>query len=80
MPIHNGTFDLGLYAWNAPFERIQALAVKANVLLATPPMGAPLNLLDPVGNTPWRQSLKGNWISVFSFKKQIPGRFLQDLL
>ena len=39
LPVHNGTFDLAMHAWNEPFERIQALAQARDVKLATPVMG-----------------------------------------
>ncbi|MCH3705293.1 MBL fold metallo-hydrolase, partial [Campylobacter coli] len=28
LPIHNGTFDLAMHAWQEPFERIAALAAE----------------------------------------------------
>ncbi|WP_293234999.1 MBL fold metallo-hydrolase [Paludibacterium sp.] len=39
LPIHNGTFDLALHAWDAPFEQISALAAARAVPLSTPLMG-----------------------------------------
>lgn len=44
MPIHNGTFDLAMHAWNEPFERISALAEQRGQALATPEIGQQLNL------------------------------------
>ena len=35
LPIHNGTFDLALHAWQQPFERITALAAAKRVPVAT---------------------------------------------
>src|SRR5471032_1782638 len=36
LPIHNGTFDLALHAWNEPFDRIAALAAERRLPVATP--------------------------------------------
>ena len=58
MPIHNGTFDLGLHAWNEPFERIVALAKAQGVPLSTPEMGQPTSLLEPAGGTAWWQAVE----------------------
>ena len=44
LPIHNGTFDLALHAWQQPFERITALAAAKNVPVATPMMGEALDM------------------------------------
>ena len=53
MPVHNGTFDLGLHAWREPFDRIAALAQERGVALATPEMGAALDLKLPQAGTHW---------------------------
>ncbi|MES2018690.1 MAG: MBL fold metallo-hydrolase [Pseudomonadota bacterium] len=53
MPVHNGTFDLGLHAWREPFDRIAMLAEQRGVPLATPEMGAPLDLNRPVAGGHW---------------------------
>jgi L-ascorbate metabolism protein UlaG (beta-lactamase superfamily) len=53
LPVHNGTFDLALHAWDEPFERIQALAQARNVQLATPVMGERLSLSAPQQGSPW---------------------------
>jgi L-ascorbate metabolism protein UlaG (beta-lactamase superfamily) len=53
MPVHNGTFDLGLHAWREPFDRIAALARQRGVPLATPEMGAALDLKQPQAGTHW---------------------------
>ena len=55
LPIHNGTFDLALHAWNDPFERIVALAQQNNLAISTPQMGELLNLEEPnIENYWWR--------------------------
>jgi L-ascorbate metabolism protein UlaG (beta-lactamase superfamily) len=55
LPVHNGTFDLALHAWDDPFERIVALAQQNNLAISTPQMGELLNLNEPnVENYWWR--------------------------
>jgi L-ascorbate metabolism protein UlaG (beta-lactamase superfamily) len=55
LPVHNGTFDLGLHRWQDPFERIAALAQAKGVPLATPEMGEAVDLLRPhTGRAWWR--------------------------
>lgn len=55
MPVHNGTFDLALHAWDDPFERIVGLAHENNLAISTPQMGQILNLNEPnVENYWWR--------------------------
>lgn len=53
MPVHNGTFDLGLQAWREPFDRIAALAEQRGVPLAIPGMGQMLNLKQPETGRRW---------------------------
>lgn len=61
LPIHNGTFDLAMHAWHAPFDTISALAEEAGVSLTTPRMGerVDMNQLNP-GHRWWRESLNGD--------------------
>jgi len=57
VPVHNGTFDLGLHRWQEPFDRILALAAAQGVAMATPEMGEALNLKQPhAGRTWWRDA------------------------
>lgn len=58
LPVHNGTFDLGLHHWQAPFERIAALAQQQGVSVATPQMGEAVNLKQPHAGQPWWRGLK----------------------
>lgn len=53
LPVHNGTFDLAMHAWNEPFERIQALARARDVKLATPVMGERVALEAPRTGRAW---------------------------
>jgi L-ascorbate metabolism protein UlaG (beta-lactamase superfamily) len=58
MPVHNGTFDLGLHAWREPFDRIAALAAQRGVQMTTPEMGAPLDLKQPQAGTQWWRTVE----------------------
>ena len=58
LPVHNGTFDLGLHRWQEPFERIAALAAEKQVALTTPGMGEPLDLRQPHAGHAWWKNLK----------------------
>ena len=53
LPIHNGTFDLAMHAWNEPFERIVALAKAAGVPVATPQMGELVSISSPHAGHAW---------------------------
>lgn len=55
MPIHNGTFDLALHAWNEPFDRISQLAGQRGQTLATPEIGQQLNLKQVPATGKWWQ-------------------------
>ncbi|MES2297489.1 MAG: MBL fold metallo-hydrolase [Pseudomonadota bacterium] len=59
MPIHNGTFDLGLHVWHEPFDRIAALAKARGVPLATPEMGQALSLTAPQAGEHWWLKVDG---------------------
>ena len=58
LPIHNGTFDLALHAWQQPFERITALAAAKNVPVATPMMGEALDMQAPQAGTRWWETVE----------------------
>jgi L-ascorbate metabolism protein UlaG (beta-lactamase superfamily) len=58
LPVHNGTFDLGLHPWREPFDRIAALAQERGVSMTTPEMGEPLDLKKPHAGTYWWRALK----------------------
>jgi L-ascorbate metabolism protein UlaG (beta-lactamase superfamily) len=57
LPIHNGTFDLAMHAWDDPFERVSALAAQRGVALATPRMGEVVDLAAPAPTSAWWRSL-----------------------
>lgn len=58
VPVHNGTFDLGLHRWQEPFERISALAEGRGVRMATPEMGEALDLAQPQPGRRWWRGLE----------------------
>jgi len=58
VPVHNGTFDLSLHRWQEPFERITALTEARGVPMATPEIGAPLDLLQPQPGKRWWRGLE----------------------
>lgn len=58
LPVHNGTFDLGLHRWQEPFKRIAALAQQQGVSVATPQMGEAVNLKRPHAGEHWWRGLK----------------------
>ncbi|MBE1162207.1 MBL fold metallo-hydrolase [Dyella acidiphila] len=72
MPIHNGTFDLAMHAWQEPFERVLSLAALHDIPLATPRMGERLNLAAPqAGERWWRKAdalRQASWESALSLK------------
>ncbi len=56
LPIHNGTFDLALHAWYAPFEQVLEWAEHEGVPVATPKMGERVDLRLPrTGERWWRE-------------------------
>lgn len=57
MPVHNGTFDLGMHRWQEPFDRINALAKEKGVTLATPQMGEQLDVRAPKPAQAWWRSV-----------------------
>jgi L-ascorbate metabolism protein UlaG (beta-lactamase superfamily) len=72
MPLHNGTFDLAMHAWQEPFERVLALAAERVIPLATPRMGERLDLTAPhAGERWWREAeavAHVQWESALSLK------------
>lgn len=53
MPVHNGTFNLAFHRWDAPMERISALAQKNDVELVMPQMGERVRLGESRHWMPW---------------------------
>ena len=61
LPIHNGTFDLAMHAWNEPFERVLALGDARGVNVATPIMGERIDINAPHAGERWWRSV--GWTS-----------------
>ena len=53
LPIHWGTFDLALHAWDEPPETLLSLAEKTGARVITPPLGRPVEPALVEGPTPW---------------------------
>ncbi|MET0293012.1 MAG: MBL fold metallo-hydrolase [Steroidobacteraceae bacterium] len=53
LPIHNGTFDLAMHAWDDPFERVSKLAAELGIALSTPRMGERVDLTAPQPTQAW---------------------------
>jgi L-ascorbate metabolism protein UlaG (beta-lactamase superfamily) len=57
LPIHWGTFDLGLHAWDEPAETLLTLAGPAGARVLTPMLGRPFEPSQVEGPTPWWRAL-----------------------
>lgn len=53
LPIHNGTFDLAMHAWDEPFERVSALAAQRGLSVLTPRIGERVDLSAPTLTHEW---------------------------
>ncbi|MEN9797788.1 MAG: hypothetical protein RL653_1484 [Pseudomonadota bacterium] len=53
LPIHWGTFNLALHAWDEPLETLTRLAAPGRVTLLTPRLGMPVEPLAPPPVDPW---------------------------
>jgi L-ascorbate metabolism protein UlaG (beta-lactamase superfamily) len=53
MPVHNGTFALGMHHWQEPLDRIHALAKEKGIAITTPRMGEQLDLRRPAPTLAW---------------------------
>ncbi|WP_263355831.1 MBL fold metallo-hydrolase [Acidicapsa ligni] len=60
LPIHNGTFDLAMHAWQEPLERITAVAVGRGVRVTTPRMGEGVRVMDVVAGDSWWVGVDGD--------------------
>jgi len=58
LPIHNGTFDLAMHAWDDPFERVSAAAAARGVPLSTPRMGERVDLAAPGPTQAWWREMR----------------------
>ncbi len=53
LPIHWGTFDLGLHPWDEPAETLLALAEASGTRLLTPRLGRPFDPAQAEAPSPW---------------------------
>lgn len=56
-PVHWGTFDLALHAWDEPAETLLALAEASGARVITPLLGRPTEPQRLAGPTPWWRAL-----------------------
>ena len=53
LPIHWGTFDLGLHPWDEPAETLLGLAAASGARVLTPRLGRPFEPDHVEGVDPW---------------------------
>ncbi len=58
LPVHWGTFNLALHAWDEPAERLQVEAERTKVRVLTPRLGESVEPLRQETLTPWWRALK----------------------
>lgn len=58
LPIHWGTFNLALHAWNDPAERLVELAKTKSFPLLTPRLGAPIEVKPSPDTRAWWREVK----------------------
>lgn len=59
LPVHWGTFSLGLHAWDAPGEELLELAPSYGAAMVTPRLGAAFEPDRAEGPTPWWREVPG---------------------
>jgi L-ascorbate metabolism protein UlaG (beta-lactamase superfamily) len=57
LPVHWGTFDLALHAWDEPAETLLTLAEASKARVLTPLLGRPFEPAQVEGPTPWWRTL-----------------------
>lgn len=57
LPMHWGTFDLGLHPWAEPAEQLYTLAAGREVRYLTPRLGRPFELAHAEAPTPWWRAI-----------------------
>ncbi len=59
VPVHNGTFDLSMHAWDDPLKQITQLAEKHGVSIRTPVFGERLDIRSPAPTGAWWATVPG---------------------
>ena len=59
LPVHWGTFDLALHAWEEPAETLLSLAAGAGARVLTPTLGRPFEPAQVEGPDPWWRGVEG---------------------
>jgi L-ascorbate metabolism protein UlaG (beta-lactamase superfamily) len=57
LPIHWGTFNLGIHAWDEPIQRATMAATDKKVDMLTPKPGETVDINAPYTNTPWWETI-----------------------
>lgn len=57
LPVHWGTFDLALHAWDEPAETLLSLAKSSGARVLTPLLGRPFEPAHAEGPSPWWRSV-----------------------
>lgn len=63
LPIHWGTFNLGLHAWDEPARRLAQLARERGIALLTPRIGTPLEVRAPPPLDAWWREVREDGVS-----------------
>ena len=58
LPVHWGTFDLALHAWDEPAETLLALADRSGARVLTPLLGRPFEPAHVEAPTPWWRAVR----------------------
>jgi L-ascorbate metabolism protein UlaG (beta-lactamase superfamily) len=58
LPVHWGTFDLALHAWDEPAETLVTLAESSGARVLTPIIGRPFDPAHVEGTTPWWRAVR----------------------
>ena len=59
LPVHWGTFNLAMHAWDDPFEQIARITAERGLALVTPRMGERVNLAAPQPTEAWWREAAG---------------------
>jgi L-ascorbate metabolism protein UlaG (beta-lactamase superfamily) len=62
LPVHWGTFNLALHAWDRPVETLLELAPKRSVQLLMPQLGEAVEPAQDVRVSPWWRAVDATWV------------------